>query len=236
MSNADESVTRFAQRHRLRAAAALVQIVNDEDASASARVAASQSILAYSDGKPGVTKHITPSDVMAMTTEERHSLWRALFEVETDFPAFIVDRITDTVQREARRLSTAKTNRFTRGQPEPRPPHVIPSRNAAIETPAVARERRADAGGTSTTPMPATGSEAAPVAASPAASPAESSTPAGNSTLNGHAFDPANFSNSDYDPLTCAPRHRIGFGDPAPGLGIAMRPGATNGANGRGRA
>jgi hypothetical protein len=179
MSNADEPVTRFAQRHRLRAAAALVQIVNDEDASASARVAASQSILAYSDGKPGVTKHVTPADVAAMSIGERHSLWKALFEVETDFPDFVIERINDTVQREARRLTTAKANRFTRGQPEPRPPHVIPSRNAAIETPAVARERRAEAMGTSTTPMPATASEAAPVAASPAASPAESSTPAG---------------------------------------------------------
>ena len=96
MSDAEQTVTRFAQRHRLRAAACLIQVINDEDASASARVTASQSILAYSDGKPGVSKHVTVQDVMVMTTEERHSLWRALFEVETDFPAFVIDRITTT--------------------------------------------------------------------------------------------------------------------------------------------
>jgi hypothetical protein len=222
MSNPDETVTRFAQRHRLRAAACLIQVINDEDASASARVTASQSILAYSDGKPGVTKHVTPADVAAMSIGERHSLWKALFDIETEFPDFIVDRINDTVQREARRLTTAKTNRFTRGQPEPRPVHVPPP-----------RERKASGapkppGDPPHRPTPPPRPEPPPLP------PAESRAPARNGALNGHTFSQADFSNADYD-AAGRPLHKLGYGDPAPGLGITtMTPGAT-GATGRGR-
>jgi hypothetical protein len=223
--SADETITRFAQRHRLRAAAALVQIVNDEDASASARVAASQSILAYSDGKPGVTKHVTPSDVMAMTTEERHSLWRALFEVETDFPAFVIERINDTVQREARRLTTAKINRFTRGEPEPRPTHVPPPRerraSGAPKPPGDPPHRQ---------PPPPPSPQPPPLPPATKGNVSETNTPAAN----GHAFAAANFSNADYD-AAGRPLHKIGYGEPSPRLGITtMTPGAT-GATGRGR-
>jgi hypothetical protein len=49
----DETITKFAQRYRLEAAAALVQIIRDESASPNARAAAAEKILLYSDGRPG---------------------------------------------------------------------------------------------------------------------------------------------------------------------------------------
>jgi hypothetical protein len=161
-----------------------------------------------------------------MSIGERHSLWQALFEVETEFPTFIVDRINDTVQREARRLNTAKTNRYTRGEPEPRPAHVPPPRERKAEgapkPPGAPPHRQPP---TPPTPEPAP----VPPAAKGNVSETVSNTPA----VNGHTFSPVDFSNSDYD-AAGRPLHKIGYGDPAPGLGIAMTPGA-NGATGRGR-
>jgi hypothetical protein len=131
MSSPDESVTRFAQRHRLRAAAALIQIIDDEDASANARVAASQSILAYGGAvKPtATTRLVTPTDVAGMSVEQRHALWRALLDVEDSLPAFVTARIADAVSRAAQQLTAAKPNRFTRGPVAgPLPAHVPPPR------------------------------------------------------------------------------------------------------------
>jgi hypothetical protein len=147
MNNQDETLTRFAARHRLRAAAALIQILNDEDASASARVSASQQILAYSDGKPGASKRITRTDVLAMDQDERLELWQWLFDIEQGrLPPFIVQQVEQVVAREAARLSSPEraSSTYTRMAPSPAQrraplPH-IPSTANVPRAPASARQ------------------------------------------------------------------------------------------------
>jgi hypothetical protein len=145
MNDQDETLTRFAARHRLRAAACLIQILNDEDASASARVSASERILAYSDGRPGTSKRVTRADILAMDKVERLELWQWLFDIEGDLPPFIVEQVEQVVQREAARLSPGRANQFTRMAPPPSeagaamPPHVMPRRQVAA-TLAAARQ------------------------------------------------------------------------------------------------
>src|SRR5215831_19108296 len=77
----DDSVTKFAQKHRMLAAAALVQIAGDESAAPNARAAAAEKILAYSDGRPGISRRITVSDVASLTADQREQLAEALVGV-----------------------------------------------------------------------------------------------------------------------------------------------------------
>ena len=242
MSNADESVTRFAQKHRLRAAAALVQIVDDEDASANARVSASQSILAYRDGRPGQARQVTIADVAGMSRDECVDLVQACCErLERAEPGLFWQIMGQTVER----AGVQRPNRFTRGEPERRPVHVPPPRGQGEGGRHSLGPKNVEAGGAPKPPgAPPHRQPPAPPPPTPEPSPlppAARGTPGGNVSetntpaVNGHAFNPAKFSNADYD-AAGRPLHRIGYGDPSPGQGITtVTPGASNGANGRGK-
>jgi hypothetical protein len=111
-----DSITRFAQRHRLLAAAALVQIIRDEDASPQARAAAAEKILLYSDGRPGAAQPVTVADLDLMSPEERQSLWMALFtSYEEDMPGQVKELMTSAYVEALQRVASPRPNRFQRG-------------------------------------------------------------------------------------------------------------------------
>jgi hypothetical protein len=74
----DDAIASFAKRYRQEAAAALITVIRDDTAPASARTAAAERILAYSDGRPQAAKQITVADIGRMTEEQRQELLRAL--------------------------------------------------------------------------------------------------------------------------------------------------------------
>jgi hypothetical protein len=111
-----DSITRFAQKHRLHAAAALVQIIRDEDASPQARAAAAERILAYSDGRPGAPRPVTVADLDLMSPEERRALWLALFtSYEEDMPGQVRELMTAAYVEALQRVASPRPNRFQRG-------------------------------------------------------------------------------------------------------------------------
>jgi hypothetical protein len=127
----EDSITRFAQWHRLTAAAALVQIIRDEEASATAGAQAAQQILAYSDGRPGTTKQVTPADVAAMTDEERSEFLRLLLvyyetEMPGQFNAIMLEAMAEHAGQVTQQQDLPKQNRYRRGTPEPDPPWRMP--------------------------------------------------------------------------------------------------------------
>ncbi len=123
----DDSITRFAQKHKFVGAAALVQIIRDEDASPNARAQAAQQILAYSDGRRGPTKQVTLADVEAMTDEQRQNLLDALLtrhetEMPGQFKQLMIEAYTEALAQQQAVLP--KPNKFTRGEPTPKSPHI----------------------------------------------------------------------------------------------------------------
>jgi len=76
--SADDTVTKFAQKHRMLAAAALVQIAGDESTAPNARAQAAEKILAYSDDRPGISRRITLTDVAQLNADHRQQLGEAL--------------------------------------------------------------------------------------------------------------------------------------------------------------
>jgi hypothetical protein len=73
-----DDLTSFARKYRQEAAAALVTVIRDDTAPASARTAAAERILAYANGRPQAAKQITVVDIGRMTEEERMELFQAL--------------------------------------------------------------------------------------------------------------------------------------------------------------
>jgi len=130
--SADDSVTKFAQKNRLLAAAALLQVTGDESAPPNARVAAAEKILAYSDGRPGTSRRITLTDVAALTADQREQLAEALIGVmshderqhllhlqlryyELEFPGeFKVKMLEAFEEVMAKQAKPAKRGRFER--------------------------------------------------------------------------------------------------------------------------
>jgi hypothetical protein len=78
MSDDDLTITRFAQRFWLEAAAALVAIIRDESASPNARASAAEKILLYSDGRPGASRPTVVEDLQGMSDAARMTLLKAL--------------------------------------------------------------------------------------------------------------------------------------------------------------
>jgi hypothetical protein len=68
--NRRRSVTAFARKHRLRAVATLVQIVEDPEASSHDRAQAANKLLESAEGRPGVPHLIDPSTVDHLSIED----------------------------------------------------------------------------------------------------------------------------------------------------------------------
>jgi hypothetical protein len=97
---------RFAEKFRLDAAAALVQICRDETAPAAARAQAARDILAYSVGRPQAAKQITVADVGRMTDQERGELLHVLLtHYETQMPGSFKAMMVEAYEEAAKRLS-----------------------------------------------------------------------------------------------------------------------------------
>jgi len=110
----DDTVTKFAQRYRLEAAAALVQIVRDERAPPQARAAAAEKILLYSDGRPGAAQPIRVADLELMSDEQRMQLLEALVNHYTPNGfKLLVQQAVDHALAQQPRLP--RPNRITRG-------------------------------------------------------------------------------------------------------------------------
>jgi hypothetical protein len=99
------TVTRFAQKFRLEAAAALVQIIRDESASPNARANAAEKLINYSDGRPGAPRPIMVEDLKGMTDAARMSLLKALgtFYTPTEFKTLIGEAVDAAMEAERER-------------------------------------------------------------------------------------------------------------------------------------
>jgi hypothetical protein len=133
----DDSVTKFAQRYRLEAAAVLVQIAKDESASPQARAAAAEKILLYSDGRPGPAKQVTVADLELMADEQRQDLLHALLtRYETEMPGQFKQMMTEAyTEAMAQQASQPRPCRFTRGTPTPKLPHQHQPVPAVVKKP-----------------------------------------------------------------------------------------------------
>jgi hypothetical protein len=203
---ADEVAT-LARRYRKESIATLIAAIRDERARPTARITAAVKLLEYASGKPGPARQVTIADVNAMTRDECVDLLHACCErLERVEPGLLWEIMGKTVER----AGVPRSSRFTRGSASPLPRHVPPprpSRNAAIEP------LSASADGAPKPPSAPPHRQPPPPTPEPSPLPPAAK---GNGALNGHAFDPANFSNADYD-AAGRPLRKIGYGDPAPG-------------------
>src|SRR5215831_19846568 len=112
----DDSVTKFAQRFRLEAAATLVAVCRDESAPASARAVAAKDILSYSDGKPGQAKPVTVADVAAMSDDQRQELLNALLNHYTPggSEALLRDACNEAVRQYQQTITAHQSKRRNR--------------------------------------------------------------------------------------------------------------------------
>ena len=115
----DDEVVSLARRFRKEALASLVTVLRDEHSPASAKTAAAQQILAYSDGKPGPSKPLTVADIGQMTPDLRSELLYALlthFQVELplQFQQMMRAAVDDALALQAA-LPAPKPRRFKRG-------------------------------------------------------------------------------------------------------------------------
>jgi hypothetical protein len=139
-SPTNDSLISFARRFRQEAAAALIAVIRDDDASPSARVQAAEKILSYSDGRPGQSKPITVSDIGRLTDAERSELLHSLLlHYETTLPEGRLKDLFDQCVATAV-ASTAAKPAMRRGAPIPsnqsrlqRPPSPDPVAAAAMD-------------------------------------------------------------------------------------------------------
>jgi hypothetical protein len=115
-----DDLVQFARLYRREAAAALVDIVRDEGASANARAQAARDILSYSDGKPQQAKQVTLTDLDKLTQQERVSLLYDLMqrcESETGIiQAMMRDAVIEAAAIAASNQPTPRFG-FRRGNP-----------------------------------------------------------------------------------------------------------------------
>src|SRR5215469_13505964 len=170
--SADDSVTKFAQKNRLLAAAALLQVTGDESAPPNARVAAAEKILAYSDGRPGISRRITLTDVASLTADQREQLAEALvgvmahderqhflhllltyyeLEMPGDFKAKMVDAFQEALAKEAKRPRFQRDALPSLPPPLPSPAATLSQPSSPLK-PLVASDGHADASGSPRTP------------------------------------------------------------------------------------
>ena len=124
MTDATDSITRFAQHYRLEAAAVLVQIAKDENAPPQARQAAAEKILAYSDGRPATAKPVTSADVATMPIDDCLSLFQALWvRLDAAQPGWLRKMLDESYIHAAKQLGLPRPNRYSRGTPAPILPH-----------------------------------------------------------------------------------------------------------------
>src|SRR5678815_2311276 len=100
----DLTVSQFARHFQIEAAAVLVAILRDSNASPSSRTAAAERILHFAVGRPGTGAPIKVDDLERMSNQQRWDLLKALvsYYAPSEFTELVQQSVDAAVEQQTK--------------------------------------------------------------------------------------------------------------------------------------